>query len=135
MPQYPADVRQKAHVEHAVRLVQHQVLYAGQAGIRRLEVIEQASRGGHQDVHSTPKGMLLGTHPDATVHGSAGDRRVHRQIVQVLQHLSRELACGCEHESPSGSARLVDQPMEDGQEEGGSLPASCHRTGQHIATA
>jgi len=40
----------KAHVQHAVRLVQRQVADGGQRHARALDQVGQAAGGGHQDV-------------------------------------------------------------------------------------
>ena len=42
--QHAADVGQEAHVEHAIGLVEHEVLQAAELGVRRPEVIEQPAR-------------------------------------------------------------------------------------------
>ena len=54
------DVRQKAHVEHAVRLVEHQHLHAGQAAVGLTQVVQQATRRGHEDVDPAVERLLLG---------------------------------------------------------------------------
>ena len=41
MPQDPSDIGQKAHVEHPIGFVQHEVLKSGQTRIIVLEVVEQ----------------------------------------------------------------------------------------------
>ena len=54
--------------------------------------------------------------------------------VQVLVDLGGQLAGGGEHEGPRGPARLVGQPLEDGQDEGRGLAASRHGAGQEVLT-
>ena len=44
VPQDAPDVGQKPHVEHAVGLVEHEVLQAGQFRVRAAEMIEQPAR-------------------------------------------------------------------------------------------
>ncbi len=42
--QHAADVGQEAHVEHAVGLVEHEVLEPGELRVGHAEVVEQAAR-------------------------------------------------------------------------------------------
>ena len=71
--EHPADVGQEAHVEHAVGLVEHQDLEAGEAGVGLLEVVQQAARAGDDDVDAGAQGALLRAHADAAVDGGGAD--------------------------------------------------------------
>ena len=109
VPEHPPDVREEAHIQHPVRLVQHQVLDAGQLGVRHPEVVEQPPGRGDQHVHSAPEGVLLRPHPDTAEDCGPGDRGVHRQIVQIFQDLGRELPRRREHQRPGDTSRPADQ--------------------------
>ena len=65
--EHAADVGEEAHVEHAVGLVEHEDLEAGEPGVGVLEVIEQAARAGDDDVDAAAEGALLRLHRDAAV--------------------------------------------------------------------
>jgi len=96
-------------------------------------MIEQAAGRGDQHVDAAAEGMFLRPHPDAAVHRRAGDRRVHRQVVQIFQDLRRQLARRRQHQGAGRSARLVDQPVQDRQEKRRRLAAAGHGAGQHVA--
>ena len=130
--EHALDVGEEAHVEHPVRLVEHEHLQAAELGIRLLEVIEQPPRGRDDDVDAIPECVLLRTHADAAEHRSARQRRVHRKLLQVLLDLRGQLAGGGQHEGARGAARLSHQPVQDWQQERGGLAASRHRTGEEV---
>ena len=77
--------------------------------------------------------MLLRPHADAAEDRRGGDRRVHREVVQVLENLRRQLARRRQHERARRAARLVDQPVQDRQQERRGLAAAGHRAGEHVA--
>ena len=94
------DLGEKAHVEHPVRLVQHQDLEPGQPGVGLGEVIQQPAGSRDDDIHPAPEGVLLRTHADPAEHGRRRDRRVHREIVDVLHDLCGQLTGRGEDEGP-----------------------------------
>jgi hypothetical protein len=55
----PVDLGQEAHVEHVVRLVEHQVLDAVELERAPLQVVEEAAGGGHDDVRAPAQGADL----------------------------------------------------------------------------
>ena len=73
MPEYAPNVRQEAHVQHAIRLVQNQVLQSGQGRVPLLKVIEQAPRRGDNHVDPSPKRFHLRTHSHAAEDGRGLD--------------------------------------------------------------
>ena len=101
MPQNPADVGEKAHVEHAVGLVEHEVLETGQLRVRHAEMIEQTARRADDHVDAASERMFLRSHADAPEHRRGAQRRA-RQVVEIFENLGRELACGV-----STSARVT----------------------------
>src|SRR5437868_701883 len=54
------------------------------------------------------------------------------ELTEVLLDLCGKLTRGCEHERASGSARLADQPVQDGQQECRRLSASGHCAGKQV---
>jgi hypothetical protein len=127
------NVRQKTHVEHAVCLVEHQVLERGEPGIGGAEVIEQAAWRGDDHVHAASKGMFLRAHADAAVHGGRGERRVHGEIVEIGEDLRRQLARRREHQRARRAARPSHEPVQDRQQERGRFAASGHRGREEVA--
>ena len=71
MAEHAADVRQKPHVEHAVRLVEHEILEAAELRVRLPEVIEKTARRADDDVDAAAERVLLRPHADAAIHGRA----------------------------------------------------------------
>ena len=126
------DLGQKAHVEHPVRLVQHQDLEPGQPGVGLGEVIQQTAGSRDDDIHPAPEGVLLRSHADPAEHGRRRDRRVHREIVEVLHDLCGQLTGRGEDEGPGGAARLVDEAVQDRQHEGRGLAAPGHGAGEDV---
>ena len=100
-----ADVADEAHVEHAVGLVQHQDFHLAQVDGLLLQVIEQPSGGGDDDVNAAAQ--LRDLRIDA--HAAVDDRRAQLQMLAVgthaFLHLRRELAGGHEHEGAHRMAR------------------------------
>ena len=133
MTQHLLDVGQEAHVEHAVGFIEHEVLEPGELGVRLAEVVEQPARRRDDDVDAAPERVLLRPHADAAEDRRAGDRRVHREVVQVLEDLCRQLARGRQHQRAGRAARPVDQLVEDREQERRRLPAAGHGAGEHVA--
>ena len=102
------DVRDEAHVEHAVGLVDDEDLHAHQHDAAALEMIEQPPGRGDQDVDAAVE--LL----DLVVHRHAADEQRQVELVvdavflEALRHLGGELACRrqdqrARHAGPSAS--------------------------------
>ena len=71
-------------------------------------------------------------HPDAAVDGRSRHRRVHREGVEVVENLRRQLTRRGEHQRPGRSARPGHQPVDQRQQEGRRLAAAGLRTGDEI---
>ena len=128
----PADVGQKPHVEHPVGLVEDQILEPVELGIGKPEMVEQPARGRHDDIDAGPEGVLLGSHPDPAEDRRAGDRGMHRQIIQILGDLGRQFPGGRQHQGPGAAAGPVDQLVDDRQQKRGGLPAPGHGAGEQV---
>lgn len=132
MAQHLPDVGEESHVQHAIRLVQHEVLEARELRVRLPEVVEQSPGRGDEDVNAAPERVFLRSHPHATKDGCPGYRRMHGQRAQFLKDLRGELTRGCEHECARGAARTIDELVHDGQEERGRLAAPRHGAGEEV---
>jgi hypothetical protein len=86
------DVGDEAHVEHAVGLVDHQQVAAGEQDLAALEQVHQPARGGDQHVDALVERL------DLVAHLHAADQQRHLEVVvgavllEVLGHLHRQLA-------------------------------------------
>ena len=129
-----ADVRQEAHVEHAVRFVQDEDLEVVELRVREAEVVEQAARRRDQDVGARAEGVLLRPHGDAAEDGGRGHRRVDGQLPRVLLDLRGQLAGRGQDQRARRAALLSDQAVQDREQEGGRLAAAGHGAGEHVAS-
>ena len=126
------DVGQKAHVEHAVRLVQHQHFQAGQAAVGLPEVVEETARCGHEDVDPAAERLLLRGIADPAEDGGSREPSVARQLLPVLVDLRRQLARGGEDEDPRHAAGAPEKALENRQQERRGLSAPGHGARQDV---
>ena len=127
------DVVGKAHVQHAVGLVQHQGVQRLEIQGLALQVIEDAPRGADHDVRA------VGEAGDLRAHGGAAAQREHldgilgaRQAADLLRHLLGQLARGAQHQGLHRHAARV-QVGQQGQGKGGGLAAAGARLGDQVA--
>jgi hypothetical protein len=124
VPEDAPDVGEEPHVEHPVRLIEHQNLEPTEAGIGLSHVIEQPARGRDDHIDAAPQGMLLRPHAHTAEDRRRCDWSVHREVLQVFLDLCGELTGWRDDERPRCPARLADQPVEDREQEGRRLAAS-----------
>ena len=93
------DLRREAHVEHAVRLVQHEHLEVVEHHVLPLEVVDQSARRRDDDVHAAAQLLLLRVerhaavdrhHRDVGVRGVAAEALLHLHDDRLAQILSRQ---------------------------------------------
>ena len=137
MLEHAPDVGEEAHVEHPVRLIEHEHFELVELRVRMPEVIEQPSRRRDQNVDAAAERVLLRAHPHTAEDRGAFDGRVRCELTQMLLDLRRELARRGEHErarhTPLRAGGLRHDALHDGQQEGGGLAASGHRAREHVA--
>ncbi len=85
------DLRQEAHVQHAVGLVQHQHLHVVQEDVALLQVIAQASGRGDQHLDPVLKHAPLRRQPHSAIHHPAGQAQVASELVDHGVHLNGQL--------------------------------------------
>jgi hypothetical protein len=88
----------ESHVEHAIRLIQHQHANRIERERATLEQVLQTSRGGHDQVRSGGP-RRLGGEPDAAVHGGGADAPRSGDVANLLDDLNRQLTRGRQHEA------------------------------------
>src|SRR5690606_33720222 len=114
----------EAHVEHPVRLVEHEDLDAREVEAAAVEVVEQAAGRGDDDVHAAPERLELRPDPDTAVDGEAVERGLLAGGPDGLRDLERELARRGDDEradGPGAGARRADEPVEQREDERGGL--------------
>ena len=114
----------EAHVQHAVRFIQHQHLDVVALELFLFYVLQQATRGGHDYVGGLGQGRQLLFMADAADDGLDAEMGVHRQRPGMGTDLQRQLA-GRGQDQHAARARLatreVQQVLHGGQQEGGCL--------------
>jgi hypothetical protein len=132
------DVADEAHVEHAVGFVQHQDFHAGQIDGLLVAVVEQAARGGHEDIDALLELGDLRVDGDATEHDHRGQRQVLAVGLHRFFHLGGEFARRGEDQA----ARLagldvvgvgLGQDVQDRQREAGGLAGAGLGGGEQVA--
>jgi len=126
-------VGQKAHVEHAVRLVQHQKIYIREPRFALVEQIYQTAWSGDDDLGAAAESLDLGTHSDAAVDRRYANFGVHGQFAQVHGDLLRQLSGGCQDEDSSLAQRLGEQPLKRREAECGRFSATGLGGSQDVA--
>ncbi|CFE00772.1 Uncharacterised protein [Bordetella pertussis] len=134
------EIGQKAHVEHAVGLVEHQDADLAEVDVLLLDVIEQAPRRGHQDFATAPQGFLLRTDVHAAEHHGAAQRRMQAVALDAFVNLVGQFPRGRENEGPHRVARRRcagigqrHQAMQDRQRECRRLAGAGLGGAHHIA--
>ena len=106
------DVRDEAHVEHAVSLIDHHDLHAGQQQFATLEMIKQSARGSNQHVNTAVDQLVLIAEGNAADQQSLGQLGVFGIFVKAFGHLSGEFPRGGQHQRtrhPGTGAALAEQ--------------------------
>ena len=122
------DVVDKPHVEHAVGLVEHQMLHRTKINQLAFEMVEQTARGGHQDLHTLAQRLHLRIHRHTAVDGEDAKRSVAAEVAHALLDLQREFAGGSQDERPhrvpcrrGAGVGVRQHALQDRQREGGGL--------------
>ena len=129
------DVRDEAHVEHAVGLVDHQHVDAGEEKLAALEMVDQAARRGDDDVRAAVDLQGLRLEGDAADEEGDGEIMQLAQRLEGLAHLVGQFAGGLEDEGArhAGAGAALFQKGEHGQHEGGGLAGARLGEAHHVA--
>jgi hypothetical protein len=134
--QNAADVGQKAHVEHAIGLIEHEDFERIEAGIRMAQVIEQPPGRRDQNIGATAKRVGLRAHAHTADNGGAFNRRVDRKGLEMFEDLAGKFARGRQNQragrTPPGAGGL-EQAMQNRQYKGRGLARAGGGAGQHVA--
>ena len=125
---------QKAHVEHAVGLVEDQDLDLAQACLALVDEVHKAARRRHEDVAAALEGGLLRLVADAAHDGEARVARALPDDVTDVGDLLGELAGRRDHEHAGPvPAPRVAEAAHRGKQEGRRLARAGLRRGQKVA--
>ncbi len=132
--QHPLDGVDEAHVEHAIRFIEHEAFDVAQVDRALLGEIEQAARRRDQEVATVAKRVDLRVDAHAAEHDDGAQVEIFAVGPRVLGDLCGELARGREHQ---GARRTVgNAPVElreNRQHERGGLARAGLRAREHIA--
>ena len=128
----PLHVWEEAHVEHAVRFVQHERGDAFEAAVALIDVIEQAAGRGDDKVRAGPKCPLLGSDRLAADDERGANRRVFREPAADRFDLLGKFARRGNHHGPRDAPRQTDQPVKQRQQKCCGLPRAGLGRGDHV---
>ena len=97
-------IGQKTDVQHAVGFVQHHVLNLVKHGILGLNVVQQATRCGHQNFNTFFQLDGLGLHVHAAEHHGTAQLGVFGIVLDGLRHLVGQFTRGQQHQGAHGMA-------------------------------
>ncbi len=137
--QQEADVLDEAQVEHAVGFVQH----ADLAGVQRdhlvlLHVVDQAARGGDDDVHALLQQLALLVVINAAVDQGETQAQVGTELHRILVDLDGQFAGRGQDQRARvfrlavGQRRTRQQAVHDSDQEGQRLAGAGLRLAGHI---
>ncbi len=131
-PDDPLDLRQEAHVEHPVGLVEDEDPDAVERDQAALDEIVQPARRRDDDLGAAQPLRLRGD-GCAAVDGRDAEpaRRAERR--QLLGHLQRELAGRGEARAPPGRGSSVEMQLDDREPEGERLAGAGRRLAEDVA--
>ncbi len=103
-----------------------------------LQVVDQAARAGHQQVHATAQHVELVAHADAAVDAGAGNAQVLAVAAQAVMHLGSQFAGRGQHQRTRlaravHGLRVGAQVLQQRQAERGGLAGAGLRAGQQVA--
>jgi hypothetical protein len=126
------DLRREAHVEHAVRLVEHQHLEIVEHDVASLEMVEQPAGRRDDDVDAVAQRLLLRLVGHAAEDRDHVELRVPAVVAEARLDLHAQLARRGEHED-AGAARAAVEAVHQRQREGGRLAGARLREPHHVA--
>ena len=127
------DVVVKAHIHHAVGLVQHQGFQGGQVQITALQMILNSARSSHHHVSAIAQGFCLWARGHATTQRQhAHVRNLAGQTTQLGGDLVSQLARGTDHQGLRCQFAGVEG-LQQTQAKRGSFAAASLGLGNQVA--
>mmetsp|Transcript_4688 Transcript_4688/g.11373 ORF Transcript_4688/g.11373 Transcript_4688/m.11373 type:complete len:384 (+) Transcript_4688:1033-2184(+) len=132
------DLGLKAHVQHPVRLIQHQVGNLVKSDLSRLQEVVQATRGGDDNLHAHTNVSQLRPLWSSTIDTRVANSRRSTKLVSLFLDLHRQLPSGGQDQDGwAGSgilARRID--VEEARQEVATSLATarlgnCHHVAAH----
>ena len=127
----------KAHIQHAIGLVQHQHFQAGEIHAAPLHMIHQAPGGRHQQIQRLLQQTHLRRIRHAAHHAAVGDLAVAAELADIVVDLHGQFPGRGQYQHPRPVAahrRRGGQALQGRQDEGGGLTRARLGRGHQIAT-
>ena len=132
--QDPLDLRQEAHVGHAVRLVDDHVLDIGDREVTALDQVDRSTGGADHQVDTVLERLdLLLDRVAAVDRGDPHTTQV-RQREQLVAHLRGELAGGHQSDAGRSTGLGLGQDLEHREPEGEGLAGARLRLPADVTT-
>ena len=93
-----ADVGNKAHIEHSVGLVEHEIFHAAEFQLLLLPKVEKPAGGSYENVHADGKRLYLRILGYTSVHFAVGEMQMLSVNRDIVVYLLGELAGGGENQ-------------------------------------
>ena len=122
-PDDPPDAGEKAHVEHPVRLIEHEKLNARKVAVPPLHQVEQPAGARDDQLHAIAQRLDLRTLAHATENQRHAQREMPGISAHVFLDLHHQLARRCQHQHahPPAFQLAPAQQLEHRQDEGRGL--------------
>ena len=129
------DVGDEAHVQHAVGFIDDHDLHAGHQQLAALEMVQQASRRGDEDVRAALEVFDLRAVCAAAEHGGDVLAGVARNLHAGFRDLLRQFARGADHEDAGLAAHFLRaaQAVHRGKQERGGFARAGAGCGDDVA--
>ena len=116
-----ADIVDKAHVQHPVRLVQNEGFNLFQVNVALVAQVVETARRSYQNIHTLADGLHLGHLSHAAENHGAAQGQILAVSFKVVLNLQRQFPCGRENQSPDGlmgTIGLFLEPLQNGDSKG-----------------
>ena len=100
---------QKAHIQHAIGLIQHQDFDLIEIGVALVDQIEQPPRASHQDIDPIAQRPDLRAGVYASIDGSAAQARPGAKLADRIVNLLCQFAGGGDNQRAYAAALAVEQ--------------------------
>src|SRR3569833_3204421 len=129
-----ANIADKSHIEHAVRLVEHEALDRTQVDLALLRQVQQSAGRGDEQVAAVVERINLRIDADTTKHNNGTQPDVLAVRPRAFGHLCGQLASWSENESPRRAAAGRTQLLQQRQYESRGFTRARLSTNEHNAT-
>lgn len=132
-----AHIRQKSHIKHHVGLVKDEDLQVVEADVALVDVVEQTSGAGDDNVHARAEFFDLRGDAHAAVNGHAPGLGVFAQHADAVVNLFGEFARGGDDQGADLAIAcvrvgVIEEVFQDRQDERGGFAGASLREAHHV---